>query len=158
MSALPKEEQVGQETLSNEGRSGARNDLYQVAEAVVVLQDYATTFSRDLDKTTRVLINLNRQDFEDQYVDLARERASRKLKSAMDRKDYCSVLEYFRVAAADMDQQYINIRNTGERLFDLHSDREDVGCDIDPEEGRYDETIDWYVDGPWMGPEKDSDW
>jgi len=145
----------------------------QRVEVHLLLEDLAATFTRDVTPRIRVLMRGYKAIMDQTYNTLDRERCLKAMNASLDVDDYLlqrpnrlnvPVREnrhrewqyYFRVAGADMDRQWLEIRKARRGLFEFDRDGEARGCDIDVEEWRFDELIVWDVMEPtWIGPLKE---
>jgi hypothetical protein len=130
-----------------------REDL---AEAVLVLEDYAVTFARDMPEVTRRKVRLMNLDFDLYYSTQPRAfllnqasallNAMRKEEGQIPRKSLAHFVKVFKATVDDMDSQYLQIRSARRALFD-HDGSHDPRT-IDLELGRWDEWINWDVCEP----------
>ncbi|KAF4625446.1 hypothetical protein G7Y89_g12724 [Cudoniella acicularis] len=132
-------------------------------EAMVLLEDYAAAFTRDVPHGTRINIRQVQRTFDHCYANKHREVLLRRLNDMLEdepnqepfdaerRRKIALFTESFRHAVDDMDEQYLQIREARKRLFEFGAD-ENVGYSIDLELSRCDEKINWNVNEPEMFP------
>jgi hypothetical protein len=158
--------------IIGESLYGDFSQIHRV-EFHLLLEDLAAAFNRDVPPRIRALFRAYKFITDQTYETLDRERCLKAMNASLDVDDYLlqrpnrlnvPVREnrhrewqyYFRVAGADMDRQWLEIRKARRGLFAFDRDGAARGCDIDVEEWRFDEAIVWDVMEPnWIGPLKE---
>ena len=131
-----------------------RDDL---VEGMLVLEDYANAFTRDVPEPTRKKIRTIRSEFDLYYSTQARSVLLKQMRGwfiGLSKEDICErtlqkFIQCFKTAVDDMDSQYLQIRHARRALFD-HDDANDPTPSIDLELGRCDERIHWDIYEPNM--------
>ncbi|KAB8296716.1 hypothetical protein EYC80_002136 [Monilinia laxa] len=120
-------------------------------EALVVLEEYAKAFNRDIPHETRKQIARVRFEYEGHYNIMEREVAIRKLQQMVvdipKSLDDAAVRfkELYMIAANDMQKQYLEIREARKRLFEDEVVGDVWECPIDLQMELDDRKIDWKV-------------
>ncbi|KAH7305632.1 hypothetical protein BKA65DRAFT_578488 [Rhexocercosporidium sp. MPI-PUGE-AT-0058] len=111
------------------------------AMCLIRLDDYAQTFIRD--SPDEIRLSLRRYDWiiKRLYADLPRERHIRNVQSAYDLEDFIKFRESLCLAAKDMYDQWLEIRQARLKLIDFDWHSEQTGCEIDLEFWRDDEPF-----------------
>jgi hypothetical protein len=140
-----------------------REDL---ADALLVLEDYAAAFTRDVPHATRRNIRLIQSDFDLYYSTQTRDIWLKwmgdflsfwsKEEGHIPARSLENFVHGFRTVVDDIDSQYLHIRRTRKALYDFDDfERPSHWRPIDLELRRCDEKIDWSVREPEVGAEKD---
>jgi hypothetical protein len=103
---------------------------------MILLEDYAQSFSRDVPLSTRINIRSSQHKFDAAYASLERESILKRLSGILENDDFqmntpLKFVELFKQAVDDMDMQYLEIRKARKELFDY--DDENYEQVIDPE-------------------------
>ncbi|ESZ94286.1 hypothetical protein SBOR_5354 [Sclerotinia borealis F-4128] len=132
-------------------RLGRRIRSIDFAEALVVLEEYAESFVRDIPHETRKQIARIRFEYQGHYDIMEREVAIRKLQKMV--VDISGDLDYailrfkeiYKIAANDMQKQYLEIRKARNGLFrdDVMGEVWECPIDLRMETGMEDQEIDW---------------
>ncbi|KAH8767724.1 hypothetical protein F5882DRAFT_509874 [Hyaloscypha sp. PMI_1271] len=124
--------------------------------ALLLLEDYAQSFVRDVPLATRINIRERQTKFECAYAFLERETLLKRLSSIL-ANDNLKItgsdkfFELFKLAVDNMDKQYLVIRKARKELFDCDDDTYERV--IDPELWRCDEMVNWEREEPDMETE-----
>jgi hypothetical protein len=122
------------------------NMLKFMGDKISLLESFAITFRRDMpdvvSRNFRIYQQV-KQFFSPQNAILLRDRYMEDLKSAFRRQSYTQFRKAFKLAASDMDAQYLEIRQARQELFKYDREGTDRGCDIDIQELGLDERINW---------------
>lgn len=132
-----------------------------LAGAMIVLEDYAKAFERDVPPWTRKNIRAMQHEFDIHYSTMTREGLLKQMSGWMVSlaRETLSVeklnefREAFKAAVDDMDSQYLEIRRARKALFDYDDARGSFAIDL--ELGLCDEKIDWSVCEPDTEPARD---
>jgi len=124
---------------------------HKTIEGLVHLEEFSKTFTRELTFEVACRIRGRQRVFDETYNSMPREIALKKVELALELDDFIGWRRWFRIAAEDMDGQFLEIRAARRRFFDCDPDG-DHGCDIDLEKARTDEPIDWDINEPTIGP------
>jgi hypothetical protein len=122
------------------------------SEALLHLEEYASTFKRCQTLSMQILIRMNPRKFDVAYAGLPRERLMKDLGDLLETSP-CNrheFLKMFKQAVDDMDSQYFEIRRARKALFDF--DTEDPKCDIKLDDLQCEDMIDWTVSEPRIFP------
>jgi hypothetical protein len=122
----------------------ATNTHQKMAEGLVHLENFASTFTRDLAFQVTCNLRDRRRVFDEIYSTMPREMALKKVEMTLEMDNYEEWRGWFRTAAEDMDKQFLEIRAARRALFECDSDGHH-GCDVDLETARIDEPVDWDV-------------
>jgi hypothetical protein len=117
-----------------------------MGDKISFLEDFAATFRRDMPDVIRQNFRIYQQVkqlFDPPNSILRRDRYMEDLNSAFQRQSYPGFRKAFKLAASDMDAQYLEIRQARQELFKYDREGTDRGCDIDIEELGLDERINW---------------
>ncbi|KAF7879484.1 hypothetical protein EAF04_000680 [Stromatinia cepivora] len=102
-----------------------------ITEALDVLEDYASSFSRDTSNmNSKLRAGRRRHDRTHLYHALPREQLMRRIQDAYISWDYSSFLQYFKEAVHDMDAQYIEILEAKKNIFQWDTGRTLRGIEI----------------------------
>ncbi|KAF4625445.1 hypothetical protein G7Y89_g12725 [Cudoniella acicularis] len=152
---------------------------YNLGSAMLLLEEYAASFKRDMPAGSRDAIRASQRLFDLAYSTLPRESLMKRLIKLLDEistyktsrvvkkkhrtrmrisetgiygEKVIEFIQNFKVAVDDMDRQYLAIRAARKALFmnDMYED--DIHGKIDLELSRCDEKIDWGVLEPKTGP------
>jgi hypothetical protein len=105
--------------------------------ALLLLEDYAQSFVRDVPLATRINIRERQTKFECAYAFLERETLLKRLSSIL-ANDNLKItgsdefFELFKLAVDDMDKQYLVIRKARKELFDCDDDAYERVIDPEP--------------------------
>ncbi|KAB8296713.1 hypothetical protein EYC80_002133 [Monilinia laxa] len=113
----------------------------KIARALVYLEDYATSFNRDLTHTVRAQILSNRRLFESHYHSLTRDLLIKTLGRDTEVGQIRQFLTKYSTAVDMCDMQYLEILQARKRLFKF--DGFEPECDIGLKLSRSEEMIDW---------------
>jgi hypothetical protein len=124
--------------------------------ALLILEDYAQSFVRDVPLATRINIRKRQAKFDCAYAFLERETLLKRLSSIVVNDNLKitgsdKFFELFKLAVDNMDKQYLMIRKTRKELFDCDGDTYERV--IDPELWKCDEMVNWELEEPDMEPE-----
>jgi hypothetical protein len=128
------------------------HDKISCSEALLHLEEYASTFKRCQTLGMQILIRMNPRKFDIAYAGLPRERLMKDLGDLLE-TSFCDNDEFpkmFKQAVDDMDSQYFEIRRARKALFDF--DTEDPKCHIKLDDLQCEDMIDWTVNEPVMFP------
>ncbi|KAB8296964.1 hypothetical protein EYC80_002370 [Monilinia laxa] len=103
-------------------------DLICYTEAVVLLEEYATSFARELDPSTKRAMRVRQELFQARYNSMNRELALKQCDIAYRLRDTYLFNENFRIAVKDMDLQYREILEARAKIYqwDLSKTTPDV--------------------------------
>ncbi|TGO14195.1 hypothetical protein BTUL_0056g00020 [Botrytis tulipae] len=92
-------------------------------EAIVLLEDYASSFARRLERKTRLAIRKQKLLFKSRYDALPREQLFRSCEMSYERQWWNWFVDYYKKAVDDMDTQFLAIREARKKLYawDLQS-------------------------------------
>jgi len=134
----------------------------ELARALVLLEDYTTSFKRDLTIKTRMVIALEPRTWELAYLMSNREENLTRLRQLLVRGSRANEIEFlqlFRDCASELDEQYLEIREARKTLFrdEPATTTRVMGMSLDEwaQPWRCDEKIDWDTNEPEFGPWKD---
>lgn len=119
------------------------------AEALVVLEEYAEAFNRDIPHETRKQIARIRFEYNSHYDIMEREVAIRKLQRMVVNMvspwqgEPGRFKQLYMIAANDMQKQFVEIRQARKRLFEDDGFRNAKECPIDLGLEMEDKEIDW---------------
>ncbi|KAF7930140.1 hypothetical protein BELL_0388g00020 [Botrytis elliptica] len=102
----------------------SRSDCLGIAnEAMVLLEDYASSFTRRLERKTRLAIRMQKLLLQSRYDALPREQLLRRCEMAYEKQWWNHFVHNYRKAVNDMDTQYLAIREARKKLYawDLQS-------------------------------------
>ncbi|KAF5873540.1 uncharacterized protein Bfra_005003 [Botrytis fragariae] len=117
-------------------------------EAMVLLEDYASSFARKLERKTRVAIRKQKLLFNSRYDALPREQLLRSCEMAYEKQWWNRFVDNYKKAVDDMDTQYLAIREARKKLYawDLQSTVRETAF----MPSVLDEMIDWEIYEPDM--------
>jgi hypothetical protein len=123
--------------------------------ALLLLEDYAQSFVRDVPLATRINIRKRQTKFDCAYAFLERETLLKRLSSILVNDNVKitgsgKFFELFRLAVDNMDKQYLVIRKARKELFDCDDDTYERI--VDPELWKCDEMVNWELEEPGMKP------
>ncbi|KAE9373634.1 hypothetical protein N431DRAFT_337959 [Stipitochalara longipes BDJ] len=141
----------------------------ELATALVLLEDYAASFQRELSTDIRIQIALRSHEWELAYCTLSWEDKLTKLRKLLERGNSSDDVEFVQLFADcvyEMDEQYLDIRKARKAVFqdDPASTTTIMGMSLDEwaQPWRCDEKINWAVNepdlGPWEDPNAESDY
>ncbi|TGO70545.1 hypothetical protein BELL_0708g00010 [Botrytis elliptica] len=136
---------------SSKSHPEKRTKSIDFSEALVVLEEYAESFTRDIPLETRRQIALIRYEYYGHYEVMEREVAIRKLQEMvveMPQPFEEAAVEFRRLyvlAANDMQRQFLEIRRARRRLIEDDSVRGKREFPVDFSMGLEDGEIDWCV-------------
>ncbi|APA10284.1 predicted protein [Sclerotinia sclerotiorum 1980 UF-70] len=108
-----------------------RNWRISITEALIVLEDYASSFFRDTsNKNFKLHAGRRLYDPIHLYHALPRERLMRRIQDAYSSWNYSSFLQYYKEAVHDMDTQYMEILEAKKNLFRWDTGRTLRGIEI----------------------------
>ncbi|KAJ8065311.1 hypothetical protein OCU04_006002 [Sclerotinia nivalis] len=123
-----------------------------ITEALIVLEDYASSFSRDTSNmNSKLRAGRRLHDPTHLYQALPREQLMRRIQDAYVSWDYSAFLQYFKEAVRDMDAQYIEILEAKKNLFRWDTEStlmrgiEIVAGDIKSLVSREIEPVEWTI-------------
>lgn len=118
-----------------------------MAEGIVLLEQYATSFLRDAPLKVQREIKKQQRAFDSHYFDIDREELLVKMNHALDIGDDEHYVSSFKRVFNNMELQRLEIREARKNLlnFDITNDRR---CDIDIELVRCDDLVDFEVNEP----------
>jgi hypothetical protein len=124
--------------------------------ALLLLEDYAQSFIRDVPLATRINIRKRQPKFDSAYAFLERETLLKRLDGLLVNNNLKiagsdKFLELFKLAVDNMDKQYLVIRKARKELFDCDDDTYERV--IDPELWKCDEMVNWGLEEPDMETE-----
>jgi len=138
--------------------------VFQLAEAMVLLEDYAASFDRDLTFQMRMGKTLNPRYWELLYHTLNWKDELAKLGKLLERgtpSDHSDFIQLFSECVDRMDEQYLEIREARKAVFqdDPASTTSITGMSLDEwaQPWRCDEKIHWDINEPELGPYEDPD-
>ena len=117
-----------------------------MGDKISFLEDFAATFRRDMPDIIRQNFRIYQQVkqlFDPPNSIPRRDRYIEDLTSAFQRQSYTRFRKAFKLAASDMDAQYLEIRQARQELFKYDREGTDRDCDIDIQELGLDERINW---------------
>ena len=142
------------------------NTMKEVFElALLLLENYAKSFARDMPDEIRRKIQGYQQKFYRNYSILPSHRLVEHLNVLLN--ENCSYFDFFRYHFDDfrqtfksevneLDKNYLEIRKARRALFD--HDTSYWGCDIDLQLESCDGMINWDINKPNIGPKTKSEW
>ncbi|KAI9646035.1 hypothetical protein NHQ30_005473 [Ciborinia camelliae] len=92
-------------------------DRHVFTEGIVLLEEYAASFKRDLPYENRLAIRPQKRAFDQRYEQLPREQFLREIDRAYEELNYVNFVTAFKNAVADMDKQYGEIQQARRELF-----------------------------------------
>ncbi|KAI9646029.1 hypothetical protein NHQ30_005467 [Ciborinia camelliae] len=122
------------------GRGLGANEM-KATQAIILLEDYSTSFNRQLDASTKLEIRRQKNYYAADFESLYRESLMRHITAAFENHWWDRFWELYKQVVDDMDSQYLEIRAARKKLygFDLKSTPRII--DIKP--NLCDEKIDW---------------
>ncbi|TGO31914.1 hypothetical protein BHYA_0382g00070 [Botrytis hyacinthi] len=92
-------------------------------EAMVLLEDYASSFARRLERRTRLAIRKQKLLFKSRYDALPREQSLRSCEMSYEKQWWNRFVDYYKKAVDDIDTQFLVIREARKKLYawDLQS-------------------------------------
>jgi hypothetical protein len=141
----------------NHSRWQNENNNRQRATALVLLQEYAESFKRDIPLEIKTEIRLHQSLYDSFYADLWINTLLQQVNTAFETRDHGKFAEYFIYAVDELDEEYLEIREARKQLFkgDILALNQ-LGCDIDVDFSRCDEKVVWSINEPFIGPEEGS--
>ncbi|KAI9646032.1 hypothetical protein NHQ30_005470 [Ciborinia camelliae] len=118
-------------------------DLIYSTEALVLLEEYAESFTRELDPSTKRAIRLRGDAFKIRYEFLDREIAIKKCGVAFQQRDGSRFKAEFILAVKDMDRQYREILEARQKIYEWDLDTTIRDIEIKPLPSLEDWIIDW---------------
>jgi hypothetical protein len=125
------------------------------AEALILLEDYAKTFERDMPLEVRMIMRKERHHYENLYSSLPVPNKLRNLNREYEEKNWDCFVRIFKNCFTLADGDFLEILEARKFLFDW--DMTDRCCNIDPEITRCVDWMDWEVNEPVVTCKK-SDW
>lgn len=119
-----------------------------IAEAIILLEEYAAAFKRDSPRHIQVEIKKRQQIFDNNYLELEYYQNLQKLNRDFGVKDYRQLRRYFTAAFQSLDENFLKIQRARQFLFehDICNQRE---CDFDTEVQQFDDPrVIWDVNEP----------
>ncbi|KAF7949115.1 hypothetical protein EAE96_008284 [Botrytis aclada] len=125
-------------------------DMVIYTEAMVLLEDYVASFSRELDPSTKRAVRAQFGLFGHRYEFMPRETNLKKFRIAYNRRDPITFRKYFQELVNDMDLQYWMILTARSKLYywDAGSNVPDI--EITPLASLEDWKIEWDKEEPTM--------
>ncbi|TEY53577.1 hypothetical protein BOTCAL_0244g00050 [Botryotinia calthae] len=122
--------------------------LDEATEAMVLLEDYASSIARRLERETRVTIRKQKLLFDSRYDALPREQLLKSCEMAYEKQWWSRLVNTYRETVDDMDTQYLAIREARKKLYawDLKSTVHETASTPMV----LDRPIDWYTYEPDM--------
>ncbi|KAF5873541.1 uncharacterized protein Bfra_005004 [Botrytis fragariae] len=93
-------------------------DMVIYTEAMVLLEDYIASFTRELDASTKMAVRSQFGLFGHRYDFMARETKLKKCRVAYNRRDPITFRKYFQDVVSDMELQYFIILTARSKLYD----------------------------------------
>ncbi|TGO44870.1 hypothetical protein BCON_0452g00020 [Botryotinia convoluta] len=93
-------------------------DMVIYTEAMVLLEDYVASFTRELDASTKRAVRAQFGLFGHRYEFMARETNLKRCRVAYNRRDPIIFRKYFQKVVGDMELQYFMILTTRSKLYD----------------------------------------
>ncbi|KAM0194501.1 hypothetical protein ACHAPC_000975 [Botrytis cinerea] len=123
-------------------------DMAIYTEAMVLLEDYAASFIRELDASTKRAVRSQFGLFEHRYELMAREVKLQKCRIAYNRRDPITFRANFQEAVSDMELQYHTILTTRSKLYDWDAGSSIPDINIAPLSSFEDWQIRWEIEEP----------
>ncbi|KAA8568599.1 hypothetical protein MFRU_012g01430 [Monilinia fructicola] len=111
-----------------------KNCVDTATKAIVLLEDYAASFTRTLEPATKFAIRKQKLLFNTRYEGLPREQAMKLCDMAYEKQWWCRFVDNYKEAVDDMDIQYLTIREARKKLYagDLKSTVREVDINSIP--------------------------
>ncbi|TGO31912.1 hypothetical protein BHYA_0382g00050 [Botrytis hyacinthi] len=93
-------------------------DMFTYNEAMVLLEDYVASFTRELDASTKMAVRTQFSLFEHRYEFMAREIKLQKCRVAYNRRDPITFRQYFQEVVWNMESQYFMILRARSKLYE----------------------------------------
>jgi hypothetical protein len=122
----------------------ARGRKYE--EALVLLEDYAKTFERDMPLEVRKVIRKQARYFQNIYSSMDAQLKLRALDILFEEEDLEGFIQLFKESFDLLDKRFLAIIASRKALF--RSDITQRCCDIDPGISNCEERVDWEVNEP----------
>lgn len=92
-------------------------DMVIYTEAMVLLEDYVASFTRELDTSSKMAVRTQFSLFEHRYEFMAREVKLQKCRVAYNRRDPITFRQYFQEVVWNMESQYFMILRARSKLY-----------------------------------------
>ncbi|KAF7937297.1 uncharacterized protein EAE98_001611 [Botrytis deweyae] len=93
-------------------------DMVIYTEAMVLIENYVASFTRELDASTKMAVRVQFGLFEHRYASMSREFGLKKCLVAYSRSDPIAFRAYFQEVVVDADFQYFTILTARSKLYD----------------------------------------
>ena len=130
----------------------SRDAQTHLAEALLLLEDYALSFKREMSLQIRAVFNGLTPKLAKVFSEMPRERAIARLRHAFESRDFQSFVKDFRDASDDMDKQFLKMREARKHIFDWDINDWNCAHDLDLELHRCDEMVNWKINEPDTRP------
>ena len=110
------------------------DDRHKVAEGIVLLEEFAAAFRRDVPIAMKSEIKKQQRIFDDHYYTVEREGSLQELNRSLDLEEFRDFKKLFIAVFQDMEKQFLEILDTRKELFGFdHCKKADCDASIDDE-------------------------
>jgi hypothetical protein len=147
---IKEHKRIGELFDPRRGPVPAKKDSAKICAAMVLLEEFADSFKRDMPFLIKWRYRKLQRGIEERYSITLTGQALSRLRTAFELDEFGKFEEMFRTAFEYLDGQYLEIVRVRKELFkwDAFNER---GCDIEVDLSTCEERVDWDIVEPYVG-------